>query len=517
MSEEPVRVALLYNSPVLPPDHPDFSSEAGVLESVGAVGDVLRSSGHQAREVACGSSVAALVSALNEPRPDVVVNLCEGFAGDSAKEPHVAALLEMLGLPYTGSPPNCLTLARDKPGTKRLLASFGVPTPEFIDVPRGAQIPEKPTRELLGAGPLIVKPAREDASLGITVDSVTSDWSQLSWQVAAIHERYGEALIERYVAGREFNVGIIELPDLTALPVAEIEFQQSADERWQILTYAGKWTPESSDFAATQVRCPAAIDEDLNCRIKETVIRAYRLAGCRDYARIDLRVDRAGQPYVLEVNANPDLSPSAGLTRMLKAAGIGYDQFVEKLIRQAKSRRLTAECKRQTSQASVKAPRTQGVQIRPFSPRDQNVLTEITRNCGVFRPEEIEIAAEVLSEAARDGASSHYNVLVAEFQGRAVGWCCHGRVPLTDATFDLYWIAVAPSVQGRGIGQTLVNEVERIVQSSGGHWLLAETSSAAAYDTTRNFYKRCGYRAISEIADFYRTGDGKVTFGKRLN
>jgi ribosomal protein S18 acetylase RimI-like enzyme len=108
-------------------------------------------------------------------------------------------------------------------------------------------------------------------------------------------------------------------------------------------------------------------------------------------------------------------------------------------------------------------------------------------------------------------------VLVAELEGDAVGWSCHGRVPLTDATFDLYWIAVAPRVQGQGIGRTLLNEVEQTVQSKHGRWLLAETSSTTAYKPTRDFYQRCGYRMLNEIADFYRTGDGKITFGKRLD
>jgi D-alanine-D-alanine ligase len=516
MGEDLLRVALLYNSPVLPPDHPDSCSEAGVLESVHAIGESLRLVGHRVHEVACGSSVAAVISALSGSRPDVVVNLCESFAGNSAYEPHVASLLEMLQLPYTGSPPDCLALARDKPRTKRLLASGGIPTPEFIELPRGAHIPERSTRELLAAAPLVLKPAREDASLGITVDSVTTDWSQLSLQVAAVHERYGDALVERYIDGREFNVGIIELPEFTVLPLAEIDFERSTEAKWPILSYAAKWSPDSAEFAATPVRCPAAIDKDLERRIKDAAVRSYQIAGCRDYARIDLRVDRVGQPQVLEVNANPDLNPIAGLARMLRAAGISYDEFVGNLIRQAKSRGQTAKSGHQTSHAGAKAPKTEGVQIRPFSPHDLSALIEITRSCGVFRRDEIEIAAELLSEAARDGEKSHYHVLAAEREGDAVGWACHGRVPLTDATFDLYWIAVAPIVQSRGIGRTLLNEVESIVQSSGGRWLLAETSSTSAYKPTRDFYRRCGYHVLSEIADFYRTGDGKITFGKRL-
>lgn len=154
--------------------------------------------------------------------------------------------------------------------------------------------------------------------------------------------------------------------------------------------------------------------------------------------------------------------------------------------------------------------------IRGMLPQDRPVLVEMTRACGVFRPDEIEVADEVLGNALKSGAGGDYYVYVAEFKGRTVGWSCQGRVPMTDATFDLYWIVVAPDIQGWGIGRRLLAEVERSVVAMEGRWLLAETSSTASYDATRRFYGHCGYQVLSRIEDFYRPGDGKVTFGKRL-
>lgn len=515
-----LHVLLLYNAPSLAKDHLDFASEAGVLESVTAISVALQAVGFRVSELAVDGSVAKLVEQLNSLRPDVVVNLCESFASRSAGEPHVAALLELLGLPYTGSPSECLALAHDKPRTKRLLVGAGMPTADYVEVCSGNLLPEVALREMLATGPLIVKPAREDASLGIGPESVVVDWPALTQQVDNIQKRYGDVLIERYVAGREFNVGIIELSDLQVLPLAEIEFQKNAPLPWPIITYAGKWKTQSTDDLATPVCCPAAVEPELAQRIQAAALAAYRILACRDYARIDLRVDHNGQPFLLEVNANPDIGPQAGLARMLHAAGISYDEFARRLVERAEGR------KRNTNEAStvnrLAASRqasndASAVRIRELKPDDVDRLLELTRSCGVFRPDEIEIAAEVLRDAVRDGVGGHYQVLVAELNGRAVGWSCHGRVPLTDATFDLYWIAVDPQQQRSGIGRILLSEVERQIVAIGGRWLLAETSSTDIYRATREFYLRCGFHVVSQIDDFYRAGDGKTTFGKRLD
>ena len=325
-------IAILFNEPTLPPDHADYDQEAGVLESVTAFECALSSAGHGVRQIGITDSVATVIEGIIGKRPDVIANLCEGFAGHTGGEAHLAGLLELLDVPYTGSPPECLALVRDKPRTKWLLRGAGLPTAPFVCVKPGERLPKQPLSTWLNRGPLFVKPASEDASLGIGPESVVTDWPALERQVETVAARYGAVLMEPYIDGREFNVGVIELPELQCLPLAEIEFQVSDELGWPIVTYEGKWTTNSAADRATPVRCPPEVEPALAESIRAVALAAYRVTGCRDYARIDLRADRSGNIFILEVNANPDAGPRAGLARMLQAAGIGYDSFVERLV-----------------------------------------------------------------------------------------------------------------------------------------------------------------------------------------
>lgn len=334
-----MRVQVIFNRPTLQSDDPDSAQESGVVESVAASAAALQGRGHHVSEMTIRESIAPFLEGIADDRPDVIVNLCEGFAGNTAGEAHFAAVLETLRIPYTGSPPECLGLVRNKARTKWLLRGAGLPTAPFVRIEAGDGAPRQPLVEWLAQGPLFVKPADEDASLGIGPESVVTDWPALTRQVGHVASRYGAVLVEHYIDGREFNVGIIELPDLQCLPLAEIEFQSGTGLKWPIVTYEGKWTTGSSADLATPVRCPANVEARLADAIRDVAIRAYRATGCRDYARIDLRVDRAVNVFILEVNANPDAGPKAGLARMLAAAGIAYDDFVERLVSTAAARR----------------------------------------------------------------------------------------------------------------------------------------------------------------------------------
>jgi D-alanine-D-alanine ligase len=331
-------IAILFNEPTLPPEHPDFMQEAGVLQSVAAFEESLIRPEHRVFRIEIADTVEPLIKTIAARRPDVIVNLCEGFAGHTGGEAHLAGLLELLGVPYTGSPPECLALVRDKARTKWLLSGAGLPTASFVCVQPGELLPKQPLSAWLNKGPLFVKPASEDASLGIGPESVVTDWPALKRQVETVAARYGAVLIEPYIDGSEFNVGVIELRELQCLPLAEIEFQTSGNLRWPIVTYDGKWASGSAADRATPVRCPAEVEPPLAESIRAAALAAYRVTGCRDYARIDLRVDRSGTIFILEVNANPDAGPKAGLARMLRAAGIEYKSFAERLFATAAAR-----------------------------------------------------------------------------------------------------------------------------------------------------------------------------------
>jgi len=328
-------VLILHNRPELAPDDPDAASEAGVMESVEAVDAALRSAGCKTRRFGASASVDELLDVLRGQRPDVVFNLFEGFGGVGRGEAQVAGVCELLGLPLTGSPSHCLGLVRDKPRTKWLLSGAGLPTPKFELLLPDDSISDDRLARLLAHGPAIVKPAHEDASLGIDFNSVRSDIQGLRIQILHVRQRYGAVLVERFIAGREFNVAIVASPAPRVLPLAEIAFDRSLPTDHRIVTYEAKWSPASRADLATPVHCPADVEPWLAKKIERVALDAFSATGCQDYARVDVRVSDAGDVYVLEINGNPDIGPSAGFAKALRAAGWDYAPFIIQLAQQA--------------------------------------------------------------------------------------------------------------------------------------------------------------------------------------
>jgi D-alanine-D-alanine ligase len=269
----------------------------------------------------------------------VVFNLFEGFGGVGQGEAEITGLVELLGVPVTGSPAECLALVRDKARTKWLLAGAGLPTPEFLLLAPHDPLSIDRLGKMLSAGPLIVKPAHEDASLGIGPESVVTELDALERQIRTVRGRYGPVLVERFIVGREFNAAIVALGEPKLLPLAEIEFSGGGAHGWQIVTYEAKWDVGGAADQNTPARCPAQLAPATLERISQIALAAFRVTGCRDYARVDLRMDDQGQVYVLEVNGNPDIGPSAGFVRGLQAAGIAYEEFVARLLDHAYSTR----------------------------------------------------------------------------------------------------------------------------------------------------------------------------------
>jgi D-alanine-D-alanine ligase len=339
---KPLEVLLFFNEPALSRDDPDWASEAGVLESVEAVWSGLIARGHRPRKLGLGGSVPqALESLANIGAPDVVFNLFEGFGGVGQGEAEITGLVELLGFPVTGSPGECLALVRDKARTKWLLAGAGLPTPEFLLIGEDDALSIDCLDKMLSAGPLIVKPAHEDASLGIGSESVVTDLDAVARQIHQVRDRYGPVLVERFIVGREFNAAILALSEPELLPLAEIEFSGGGARGWQIVTYDAKWDVGGAADRATPPRCPAEVDPPTQERINQIALAAFRVTGCRDYARVDLRTDDQGRVFVLEVNGNPDIGPSAGFARSLRSAAIVYEEFVERLVNNSLSTRAT--------------------------------------------------------------------------------------------------------------------------------------------------------------------------------
>ncbi|HXE57798.1 MAG TPA: ATP-grasp domain-containing protein [Gemmatimonadales bacterium] len=259
-------------------------------------------------------------------RSDLVFNLCEGIDGHSRFEDHVVGTLELVGVPYTGCRPWAVAVCHRKHVANTLLAANGVPIPRFA-LAQGNRIPA----DL--ALPAIVKPAAEDASVGIDGGAVCTTKKALRKRIAVMAEQHEEVLVQEYVPGREFNVGFV---GREVLPISELRFDAMPEGSWPILTYAAKWNTGSPEDLGSVPVCPAEIPADLARRLVQVARQAWeQLCGAEGYGRVDLRVDGAGQPWVLEVNPNPDLSSDAGLARMARARGWDYDELVVRVVEEA--------------------------------------------------------------------------------------------------------------------------------------------------------------------------------------
>ena len=326
---------------------------ADVVDVENAAADVtkgLERGGHRVERYGVdGRDLVPLLVRLREDPPDVVFNLCESLAGDARHEVVLPSLFELVGVPYTGSGPLALGLALRKERAKELLSARRVPTPQAVCV--------ADEREAAGIDlpfPLIVKPSREDASVGITTSSVVHDMESLRAAVAAVRVEFAQpALVERYIEGRELYVsllgnhlspspigaapGALRHSSVEALPFHEIDFTDLPVGLPRIVSYAGKWDQSSAEFAGTRpMRC--LIDDATRVRVERAARQAFVALGLADYARIDVRLAADGTPYVIDVNPNCDLSDGAGFSRAAGYGGYDYSALVERVCRIALER-----------------------------------------------------------------------------------------------------------------------------------------------------------------------------------
>jgi len=317
------RVAVLYNRP-----DPADPADLGVLREAADVDAALCSAGWDSEPLAVHrDNLFATLTGLAQRRTDTVVfNLCEGLEGSSRFESTVAGLLELFGVRFTGSPSLTLAHALDKRVTKAVLTSAGVAAPAshvFREVPRPEIVQDL-------SYPCVVKPLREDASIGVTRASYVTGPAELQQQVSEVLTRHGQpALVEVYLRGREFNLSVTgQGKSATVLPIAEIQFEGHTRGEPHLVTHEAKWAEGSAADRGTPPRCPAEVTEPLAARLRSLALGAYRVLECRDYARVDVRLDARGRPQVLEVNPNPDIARSAGLARAVAAAGQTYEAFI---------------------------------------------------------------------------------------------------------------------------------------------------------------------------------------------
>lgn len=326
MSSQP-SILVFFNEPVLPRTDPESESEADVLETVADVERILIDAGFDVRRLGVGYDPRPLLEEVRRSRPDAVFNLFEGVPPCPGSEVAAASLLEWLGLSITGCPSACLSLGRDKAVSKHLMCSAGLPTARF------AVTESVPAPEWSGGWPAIVKPARQDASVGIDQGSIVTDQVRLAARVNLVLEKFGPpVIVEEFIGGREFHVNVIEEgtgPNRarTVLPFAEIAFHEARPDWWPAYTYTAKWDVNSAEYADSPLHAPIFLPPDMTTRLRELAIRAFRLFGCRDFARIDVRMTADGEFRVLEMNPNPYLI-SLALVNGLEAVGRTHEQLV---------------------------------------------------------------------------------------------------------------------------------------------------------------------------------------------
>lgn len=332
MREFSLKILVVYNVvDLLDKGQPDdllAEQETKIVED--AVANSLRSFGHQVVSVPIRHELWEPLREF-DPNEWLIFNLCESIRDKTYLEPYVISVYEYLHFRYTGS--NRLTLATclNKARAKEMLKAHGIPTAPF-------QVIAPPSVHRQLDFPLFVKPVAEDASLGITLDSVVQNDRELRQQLKFIWNTYRQpALVESFIEGREFNVTVLGNDNPRVLPLSEINFKQIPNPKERIVTFKGKWIEDSDDYKFTQVISPAKVTDALRDKIGAVAVGAYRALGVRDYGRVDIRVMN-GTPYVLEVNPNADLSPDAGIARAARVAGMSYAMLSDEIVRLAAHR-----------------------------------------------------------------------------------------------------------------------------------------------------------------------------------
>jgi D-alanine-D-alanine ligase len=272
---------------------------------------------------------------LLDVRPDIVFNIAEGLRGPS-REAQIPAVLEMLGIPYTGSDPVTLGICLDKSRAKEILSFHRIPTPEFHVVASMAEL-----GRITVSFPSVVKPLHEGSSKGVLNSSIVRTQQELEAQVERVLSDYDEpALIEKFLPGREFTVAMLgNGPTLRVFPIIEIRLDKLPAGVNPLYSYEAKWVWDQLDHPVDMYDCPAKIDADLERRIRETCLNVFRVLRCRDWCRIDLRLDEDNIPHVIELNPLPGILPDpddhSSFPMAARGAGLSYNAMLNAVLDEA--------------------------------------------------------------------------------------------------------------------------------------------------------------------------------------
>ncbi len=321
-------IGIIFNTP-----QSASTDSMDVLTQVDAIERSLNILGYRPVVIPFTKDLPLFIDRLKRESVQMVFNLCETVDEDATLCGHPAAVLELLGVPFTGSPSMSLMISTDKMLTKQVVQSSGILTPESVLLNNPTDL----NSDVLKF-PVIIKPQFEDASIGIDQSSVFTNQQDLKQRINDFIVRFGSVIIEEYIDGREFNVSLMGYPSLAPLPLAEIDFRQLPENLYHIVGYRAKWDPTSLEYHNTRRIFPENLSPQLQKKIEDTAALCSRLLRIRDYGRIDMRVDHQENIYVLEANANPCLSPDSGFAAASQKSGLSYDQMVATIIESVQHR-----------------------------------------------------------------------------------------------------------------------------------------------------------------------------------
>jgi len=345
MGRKKIKVAVVYNEPEPEMyvtldeeelEEPDFKTYFEVdkttpMEEFDYIAEKLENVGFRAYILNIKDNLNRLLSNLKEEKPDVIFNFVELYQDDSRLEMNVAGLYELLGIPYTGAPSIALANCQNKIYAKRLLSSSGIRIPPYFIVTATSK---RYTHRL--RYPLLVKPAYEDASVGIENESIVYNGKQLRKRIEHVLTYFEQpALVEEFIQGRELNVAVMGDKRLKVLPISEIDFTAMPDHLHNIVSYQAKWDPHHESYHKTIPKCPAPLPKKIAKKANEIAFKAFKVMGCRDYARVDIRLTKDKKLYVLEVNPNPDITEGAGFMRSAEHSGMTYAQALKRIVNYA--------------------------------------------------------------------------------------------------------------------------------------------------------------------------------------
>ncbi len=345
-----LKIAVIYNEPVIKKSQkikktkesslnfePVFSlHEFNPAEEFEQIAASLRKSGYDVYTLNIRDDLQLFLRDVDKNKPDVIFNFVELFNDQPRLEMNFTGLLELLKIPYTGATPMALGTCQNKTLTKRILRAAGIKTPRFKII--------KHMKESFRTGlgyPLIVKPAWEDASVGIDNNSIVNNLEGLKNRVDYVITSFKQpALIEEFILGRELNVAVFGDKNPIVLPISEIDFSELPDHLHPIVSFQAKWDPLHEAYHKTIPICPASLPKRLHKQAEKMALLCFKTMGVRDYARVDMRLSKADNKlYVLEVNPNPDLTEDAGFMRSASYAGYNYDTTLKMIVEFAYERK----------------------------------------------------------------------------------------------------------------------------------------------------------------------------------